>query len=573
MSTHTRELHHTPHALWRLLCLAVAIVAIHTATAQNNPYKIRDELYRMYMVANNDRYKAVGLEESERMLRRAEQLGDRKAECIALITPVLYWQYRGDTEQFEKAVRRLQERSLATGYVQYFYYAVSQKERLLLLRRRHMEALTYAQEMAEFARRHKHAYGIYMGFDNMGKLHYARSEFGLAADFYKRALDFGTDNLPDQDMAPMYRKIAECYEEIYRYDEALAYSLHGYTLAKSQMSRRHLLRDICVNTFMLGKYDTFRQYYAEFGNCGGTLDPRTRDFSEIETLAMKAIDDGRMDDAAKLIESIPDSLYLRHKMLLWMEHSRKEGNYELLAINQKTFYRGRIAGQDRSHRSNFAEIDGQMVNLGFAYENQLLTNEHQRLLNEQQMAEIDNTNLKLANTRLTLHNSSLELSRTRTNADLMRISYNRKRLEAEKLRGEISKAKAQQALSDTLLASATIFSAILAIAAVLYIHSRNKLMARLRATHDVLQQSHTQLSLALDRAETANRAKSNFINNLGGEIREPLNAVAHTARAIAEARRGADRKQLDILNRNIHADTDTMLAIVDNALMRTQNEV
>ena len=563
---------HTSHySAWRLLILAVAMMVSCHAAAQNNPYKIKDELYRMYMVANRDRYKAVGLEESEQMLRRAVQLGDHKAECIALIPPITYWQYKKDITQFEKAVKRLQERALATGHVQYFYYAVSQKMNWLLLQQRRMEALTYTQEMVEFARRHKHAYGIYTGFNNMGNLHYSRGEYGLAANFYKRALEFGTDNLPDQEMAPMYRKIAECYEEIYRFDDALDYSLQGYALAKSQMSRRRLLRSICIYAFMLGKYDVFRQYYDEFGKNGGTLDPRTKDLSEIEVLAIKATDEGRTYEADSLINIIPDKIQIRHKQLMWIEVARKLGDYKLMANNQQKFYRGRIEGQDRSHRSSFAEIDGMMVNLGFDFENQVLATERQRLLNERQRTDIDNANLELANTQLSLRNSSLELSRTRANGEMTRLSYNRKQLEADKLRGEIKRSKAQQAFGNTILASASAFGIIALIALALYLHSRNKLMARLQATHDVLERSHTLLAEALNRAETANRAKSRFINNLGEDIRGPLNSVAQLARTIAETRKGATAEEVTSLNRRIHADTDAMLAIVDGVLKKTQS--
>lgn len=555
--------------VWRLLLLAVAMMDVCRVAAQNNPYKINDELYKMYMAANARRYHYDGLALADAMYRRAVEKGDRKAQCIACIVPVQYWQFKGDDREFEKALKILQDISLKNGYLQYFYHGATLKVIFLIRKKKTLEAHVYAEEMFDYASRHNHPFGVFSGFGHMGKIHFARSEYGLAAQAYRNAIEFGTEYLPDQDMAAQYRLLSECYEEIFCYDDMLKYSEIGYAMAKSRITKLRMLVSICRANYMLGNYDEFARRYAELERLFGRIDPRTRDMGEVELVAMKYMYDRRMKEASDIIESIPDSLFLRHKMMLWMEYSRREGDYRLLANNQQVFYRGRIMGQDNVRKENVTDMDQRLADISNEYDHQRLVNVHQRLVNDRRRADIDNANLQLANTRLTLRNSSLELQRTRTNADILRLSYNRKRLEAERMREQINTSRAQQRLGNTIVAAVYVVCLVVLFAVAIYMRSRNRIMERLRAVHDELESNHAMLVEALDRAEAANRAKSVFIDNLSEEIRIPLNSVVRMAGAIADNRRATDYAQLREINARIHADTDAMLGIVDTALNRT----
>ena len=564
---------HTARATaWRLAIIAAAIFMACHAAAQNNPYKINDELYQMYRKANARRYHYDGIAMSMEMYSRATELGDRKAQCIALITPVTYWQYKGDEKMLDKAAAKLQEVSLKNGYLQYFYHAATLKVQYYLLKKESMKALAYTEDMVEYAHKHNHTYGIFSGFNNLGKVHFARSEFGMAVNCFKRALDFGSQHLPDQDMATMNARIAECYDELMRYDDMLSYSLSGYRNVRSLQTKKHILRNICVAAYMSGRYDTFRKYYSELERNFGTIHPNTRDVSEIELLAMHAMEGNRLEDADKFVASIPDSLYSRHKEMLYAELTRKYGDNAKLSRRQQKFYRRRIQQMDTVREDFFNMMDARIANMAINYDNRQLAIERQRLANQRQMADISNANLKLANTQLTLRNSSLELSRTRTNDSIMDLSYAKKQLEAETLREEIKASKARQAFGNTLSTAASAFIAITLLATTLYLRNRNRLLKRLQDAHTVLEQTHAQLADALNRAETANRAKSAFIQNLGEEIRQPLNHVAQTALLIADSGNTATAESLHTLNERIHSETGVMLGFVDKALKRTQTE-
>ena len=553
-----------PLTLWRLLLLTVALLVVCPAVAQNNPFKIDDRLYDIYRKAEKVRFKTQALELFEQMYSLAEQLGDRKAQCIALVIPVrYYYQIRtvGDTRFFQ-ALQRLEDCSKKYGYIQYFYYAVSTRVNYLISRNKPAEALLYMDRMAEYARRHNHVYGIYSGLKDMGQFHRVHAEFSLAIDVCKQAIELGSEYLPDQDMAQLYRRIAECYEELFEFGQMYDWAQCGLAIAKTVSIRRSLLADMCLAKFFSGDYEAFRRHLAEFGE----IDRRTKEFVDIELLAAKAISDGDADRSIEIINTIPDRIFDRKKVYLWLEVSRMMGDYALLANNQRVYYEKRINTNDSVHSGGFSKIDSRFINMWLDYEHGILASEHQRLENERQLASISNANLQLANTRLMLHNSSLELSRTKSRDAMVRLSYSRKRLEAERLRGEINAAKAQRAFANTLFASAAACGAILLIAVALYLRSRNRLMARLKTTNRQLELQHSRLKAALYQAQALDRAKSGFIQNMGVEIRRPLEATVRSARLIADARRSADPQQLDALNRRLHDNTQTMLGIVAGVL-------
>lgn len=554
---------HTP--LWRLFLLTVVLFAVLPAMSQNNPYKINDQLYAVYQKANKLRYKKEGLAVAAEMYRRAEAIGDRKAQCIALTMPVqYYYQTRSaDGAEFERAVKQLQDCARKYGYMQYFYYAVSSRVLYLIAKKgQPVEALVYMEEMAEYARRNKHVYGIFSGLKDMAQFHRIHSENILAIDCYRQAIDLGSEYLPDQDMAPLYRKIAECCENIYDYNGMYDWARRGLAFCKTAASRKSLIAKMCVAAFFKGDSVMFRRHFAEYGE----IDRRTTDLVEKELLAVKAVCDGDEGLAYEIVESIPDGVANRMKAQLWMEVARMMGQYDVMANNQRVFYRTRINNNDSVYSGGFGMIDSRFMNMRLTFENQQLESEHQRLENERQLADINNANLELANTRLLLRNSSLELARTKSQADIMRLSYSRKRLEAARLRSEIATAHARQAVGDTLFTACTAFGLLFLAAVGLYMRSRNKLMARLQATNRQLEMQHSQLAEALDRAQAADRAKSGFISNMGQDIRRPLDATVRSARMIAASRHTNDRPRVAELNRQLQHDTQAMLDIVAGVL-------
>lgn len=562
-----------PRILWRLLFLAVAFAVVCRAKAQNNQFKINDELYVMYSELNKIRYRKEALPQARRMYERAAQLGDRKAQCLALIIPPQYYYYKKvEDDMFEQSLKRLQDVARQYGYWQYFYYGATLKVQYLInVKRDEAEAFRYTNGMIDYATRNKHPYGIFNGFNNMGMIHLSRSEFGLAAHNYRQALEVGLEHLPDQDMATQYRKIADCYEQLYRYGDMLKYAMDGLSIVKNKAVELRLLMHVCVAEYMMGRYDKFKEYYERYNDMVHGINPNTKNFYEVRLLLLNAL----CEYDWKAVETYYDKIdadggFVRDKMILGIEYCRREGNYMQMANNQKLFYQGRIRLQDSVRRENYSAINARLTNLRIDMENQRLAVEHQLLVNERNKADIANANLQLANTRLSLENSSLELSRTKSRSQLMHLSYERKRMEAQRLKSRVTAARARNAVEKTFMASCSVVLIVVLCAVAAYMFKRNRVARHLHKTNIQLERRAVQLAEALERAQVADRAKSQFITNMDEDIRRPLNDIVAAARSIAAQGKTATPQKLAELNRRLHDSTDKVLDIVAEVLHKAE---
>ena len=562
---------HITKMSWRLLLLAAVMAFVVPCRAQNNPFKINDQLYQMYDQAFRTRNTAAGRDLAMQMYRRAIAANDRKAQVLALTIPMLYYYNMRNDAEFERSVKALQDKALQYHLEQYFYYGVSNKVNYLLNKHRMYEALTYIQSMEEFAKKNHHVYGIYSGLNTLGMVHMVRMEIGLAADFYKQALQVAKESLPNQNVAPLYRKISECYEELYQYDSMLEYARKGLAVASTDESRLRLLRDACYASFMLEKYDVFSNYFNSYVK---TLkrqpSGKSADLDEREMAILKLLHDKNYGEAKADIVSYPRKT--RHQYRLWIEYNRLVGDYEEMTKAQTVLYRSRIKEQDSVRSSNFMEMNARFINQKLEFENQRLEMNRQRLLSERQTTKMKNTHLKLANTQLTLRNSSLELRRAKSSSDLLRLSYDNKQLEADKLLNELNAEKAQKRLHDALLLSAFAIGTLVLIAVGVYIWNRRKLMRRLRNANDNLEKNNNELIVAKEKAVAADRVKTVFIQNMSHEIRTPLNAIVGFSELIAGDDGNMPDDMREDFSERIKTSSENLLMLVGDVLDTAQLE-
>ena len=559
----------------RLLLVAAACLAVSVckaATAQDNPYKISDQLYREFVEAFSHRNSQEGLVRARALYRHAEQLGDRKAQCMALTIPVTHYSILTDDAAFERAVKELQDAATKYGYEQYYYYGVTNRVNFLINQKRTPDAFVYVSDVEREARRRKSAYGAFTALNALGQLHTVSAMYGQAIDCYKKALDYGLSNLRNQDMAPQYRKIAECYEYLGDYAEMLRYAEKDYSVGRTAMSKVLSTRGVCYASFMLGDYSRFQRYYDIYTQLERKPNPKSTSLHEREIAILKMMHDGDYDTAWQYIDKLPEG-YIMHKNTLKAEILRLQGNYRYMAELLDTLYRGRIRGLDEVTEHTYNSLSSLAFNQLLAFENQRLALERQRGLNAQQSVLLYNSNLELDNTRLSLRNSSLELHRTKSASDLMRLSYDRKRLEAERLRGQVEVQKSQMKLHSTLVLLMLAVGGVVAVAVTAYLWNHRRMMHRLNCANTMLEQRHRELTEARDRAEAASRAKTAFIQNMSAEIRQPLYMAVSSARNIADSvHASVSKEQIGNSNRALQKSTDDMLRLVATLLEKIQIE-
>lgn len=561
---------HITRVWLRLLLMAVAAVVSCVCRAQNNAYNIKDELYAMYVEAYRDRTTMKGLQLSTRLYNRAVQLGDRKAQCLAYTLPVSYYYYRRDMEeQFVHAVSRLQDIAMRLDCPQYYYFGVSNMVNFLLNGNQTDKAISYVHEAADFARRHNHKFGIYVCMCANGQINLSSRETHTAMHYYREALAMATKQLPNVDPSNLYRKIADCYADLYEYPQMLEYGLKAYQSSSTPITRQRTLRAVCYPLFMLGRMDEFDKYFGIYRALKGSVNPDSRDTEERDMAILEMLRNRDFDNAYKYIMQRQRTL---PRLRLLAKYYRMRGDTKALATTQRQMYRIQIRDCDSVRSQNYEATYARFINFRLDLQHQQLATQRQHLETERKSSELRNTNLQLANTQLTLRNSSLKLSRTRSEADMLRLSFSKKRLEADKLRGEIKAAKMHQSLNSTISVLGAVIGVLLTIAIGVYLWTRSRLMFDLRQTNTVLARNHSLLTKAKNHAEEANNVKTDFIQNMAGDIRTPLNAIVRLANAISKSTRETPAEKLGEMNRQLEDNTAKLLRIVDNALNKQRKE-
>lgn len=560
----------TNHIL-RLLLTAVAwIVVCISGMAQNNPYKISDSLYPLYQEAYSQRFTPECLDLSRELYDKAVKIGDKKAQCLALVIPLQHYRVTDSEADFENAVTALQEKAIETGYNQYFYFAMTTKVNHLINRKRFHEAYAFVEKMNAYARKHNNIYGLYTGVFAIGQIHMARYELHQAVENFRKAIEIGVKYLPDQDMSNAFRYMAQCYEDMFDYEKMLNCALEGYSLAKAPSFKKRILRTICYATFCLDRRDVFYRYYDIYRQLkGGKVDPKSSEIEESEMAMLRMILDGKYEEAREVMEANKnkkDFHYHRAKMQLFRHQCR----YDSLVNIKKEIFLYNVQKRDTVTTSPLAMIEANFINYGQEYENNRLAMAHQQALYEQQEAELLSNNLELANAQLTLNNSTLELSRMKQNADHIRLSTQRKQLEADHLRNKIDESRADSETTKVRRWALTIFITVFSVAAVLYILHRRLMMRRLKATHISLEATHRALKEAHKKAVAVDIAKTTLVQNTSEEVKKPLNEIVRLAHLITDKQHNMSREQLVKMSQNIRNNTNELLKYIGDAIEKAE---
>lgn len=334
---HTQLSTQTNNVLRLLLTAVVWIVVCISGKAQNNPYKISDSLYPLYQEAYSLRFTPECLDLSRKLYNKAVKIGDKKAQCLALIIPLQHYRATDSEADFEHAVKALQDKAIETGYNQYFYFAMTTKVNHLVNHKRFHEAYAFVEKMNAYARKNNNIYGLYTGVFAIGQIHMARYELHQAVENFRKAIEIGVKYLPNHDMSNAFRYMAQCYEDMFDYEKMLNCALEGYSLAKAPSFKKRILRTICYATFCLDRRDVFYRYYQIYRQLnGGKVDPKSSEIEESEIAMLRMIIDGNYKEAREVMEANKnkkDFAYYRAKMELFRHQCR----YDSLANIQKKY--------------------------------------------------------------------------------------------------------------------------------------------------------------------------------------------------------------------------------------------
>lgn len=551
-----------------LLAVAFLVMAAVDLCAQNNSFKIRDDLYAIYTKAYTHRRTAKGLHLADSMLVMADKAHDRKAQCLALTIPVYYHFARSNEEAFDKAGKALQDRAMKTGCVEFYYFVMSNKVDWMLLNGKESQVLSYVRQIQKFAAEHHHTYGIYTGYRSLAAVQLQRGDAMQAIDGYKKALEFGEQYLPGQDMALNYLGMVECYRYLEDYQQVLNCVDKGLAVSKTQQSRILLLQSKCYALFMFKKDVEFMQLFPQAERYTGTLGG-TGINMVAELCIFKKIIEGNYESALHDIDNVKS---LANRLHLYVAFYSRLNNYQLAL----SYYKQII-----SLRDNMAATMGRedLAAMNARYNNQQLEME------KQQMA-FQKTRLQLANTQLTLENSSLELNRAKAsehlaklNSDNFRLSLNNKQLEAKRLRASLNAAKAlrearvkEVELNNTILLILLIVTVVVLALTAIYTYNSRKMSRRLKDLNEDLRETVSELSVAKEKAQQSDRMKTMFIQNMSHEIRTPLNAIVGYSQVLIEMGDQLEEADKMEMGKNVADSAELLSTLINDILDMTSLE-
>ena len=361
----------------------------------------------------------------------------------------------------------------------------------------------------------------------------------------------------------LYRKLAECYCEIYDFDNMLLYGIKGYEESSSVIMKQRTICVVCEAALMLGLRDVFEKYYSIYLDLKKSVSATSRDAEERSIAMLKFMHDGDADSAIFYLKRMRQTDMVKRYL---HECYRIKKDCQALAVAQDSFFRAQLVDIDKWQAINFDDINVRLINTGIDMQHQLLIAERQEEDARRKKAELHNANLILSNTQLTLRNTSLELSRTRIETDVIRLSYDRKKLEASRLKNKLVTTKAKDDFSNMVKMLGVGLAFVVVFSLGVYLKTRSSLLAELKDTHRDLKNNHDMLIMSKHHAEKANRVKTDFINNMSVDIRHPLHSITSLSRRLAEEGKELTKEQKAEMIRQIRTDNYALLKIVNGIL-------
>lgn len=550
------------------MAVAAMMACVCECAAQKNPFGINSECYKMYADIYSRRTQPEALEVAQKMYNLALQKRDGRAACAAMTLPVSYYFYQDDERMFYRAVQDLQDLSLKYGCEDLYYYGVSNKVNYMLNRKQFAKARHYLNDVEAGANKRGHRYGLYTCLTALAQVSLSTREVNMAISYLNQALKI-TEELNMTRLRPdIYRKFTACYEDLYMYDKMYEYGVLAYDNSYTPMQKQRALYAICYSAAMLGMDDEFKKHYALYEELRHKVNPDSKEFEEQTLAILNMLYNGQYDEAYKRLKDKKNSLrYMR----LLAEYYRRTNDYKSLAETQTDLYHRQIIYSDDVLQENYDDMYARFFNFQLGLQNQMLLAERQQTDSRRKAAELKNTNLQLANTQLTLRNSSLELARTKSESKLLRLSYDRKQLEAARLKGRIVATQTQNDFSNMISVLGFIVGFILFVGIGIYLKVRASFMVDLQETNTMLTKTNHELTEAKNHAETANSVKTRFFDSMSDEIRLPLDTIVHLSRQIAELDKDAPQERLHELSQQIGSNTATLLNIVDDVLKKTHS--
>ncbi|WP_455671649.1 ATP-binding protein [Phocaeicola sp.] len=507
-----------------LLLVSLLIVVVgFPAHAQDNPFKIDNELYDRYMNCQKVLKEKRVLAMADTLFHLAARKGDVKAQCLALHVECDHYYYIENIPELSVSIKRMRDFAVNTSYRQYIFSAWGRKLTYYLRNYQYDDALLELNAYQAEAIRLKSTYGILSSYKQQADIYAIRSNNKKAIELYKKAIAYSLESNETRNVYELYQGLGRGFRNNKQLDSAAIYFQKALDTAPIERGKTTIYIELAAVELNCGQPEKAWEYLQQAQRLQKKYPLYGVSYNNyLSILIQYYIARGEFNAALPLTDSITDVV---------KRAERKRALYKLMG-NYEEAFNWSVSYFDLYYKYMNNETSERVAELTSRFDNQRLEAEKNRLA-------LQNSQLKLqqveSDKRLLENKQQLLISekvRTQLDLDNQKLTMRQQQVELEK---SLKETLYQKEVAKTMKLHSRqnfILSVILGVVLVLviifflsYMMLRRRSMIRLEKEKKVAESARLQAEEARRQAENGNRLKSLFLQNMSHEIRTPLNAI------------------------------------------------
>ena len=580
LSNKTRKFVHamscSAHLRLLLCCLLCAVMAL-PLPGQDNPYKIKNSLYTLYMEGHTNLLRPISLMWADSLSRQAVREGDQKAECLGAVLRLRHFTRGSDRQDMEREAENLRRVSRRNDFPRYYYYAYQLEIVWLINHGMLVSALHRCEQMRKEAYAENDPYGIFNCLRIMGQIYFSRMSNVQALDYFQQALDYQLNYLPLESPADSYFSLARAYSIGTHPNPAkgLEYAILAEKTSKVMQMKIQAVELQAELLYQLKRYQEFRDTYnrmMQLHRENKTLPSAHYYFAQVE----KAILDQDYQQAYAYVDSIGHPIDM---MLYKVRILEKMGRYKEAFELERRRESMRDSVQQQLQTMDLAEFNAQLESEQLKHENMLLDLQNSELQLKQMQQQIELERSISENKELALQNRDLELQQLKAETSLQQAESEREKLEHQQQKNELERQIMHNRYRTTNVIVLVGVLTLLMLLLIVYVHKRSRTARMLKAQNQELHQARGQMENALHeaeeqkrRAEQANTMKTMFIQNMSHEIRTPLNSIVGFTQILADQQMDLEETERKEFSQIILHNSELLTTLVDDLLALSELE-